>query len=87
MKTGEHLAAPNRHDRLHMAKRHFELALRWKKEILAIVETRRHYGNYFKGIPHFKEFRMRLVTAETVEELMQVFADIEGHFLQEEVLA
>ncbi|MGB0404527.1 MAG: tRNA dihydrouridine synthase DusB [Salibacteraceae bacterium] len=82
--TGQHLKEPLMVDRIRMAKRHVELALKWKNEILAIVETRRHYGNYFRGIPHFKEFRMRLVTANTKEELFQVFADIENHFLVSE---
>ncbi len=80
LKTGENLAPPSISERIKLAKRHVELALGWKSEILAIVETRRHYGNYFKGIPHFKEFRIRLVTADTPEELMPIFDDIEKHF-------
>jgi nifR3 family TIM-barrel protein len=87
LKTGDHLAPPSFNDRLKMAKRHVELALKWKKEILAIVETRRHYGNYFRGTPNFKDFRIRLVTSDTKEELMQVFDDIEAHFSELELPA
>ncbi|UTW64052.1 tRNA dihydrouridine synthase DusB [bacterium SCSIO 12741] len=75
--TGEHLSKPGLKERLEMAKRHVELSLKWKGERLGIVETRRHYGNYFRGIPHFKEFRSRLVTAETREALFETFHDIE----------
>lgn len=80
LKTGENLPGPQISERIKLAKRHVELSLKWKGEVLGIVETRRHYGNYFKGIPHFKEFRIRLVTADTPEELMPIFDDIENHF-------
>lgn len=80
LKTGKNLAGPSINERVKLAKRHVELSLKWKGDVLGIVETRRHYGNYFKGIPHFKDFRIRLVTADTPEELMPIFDDIEAHF-------
>lgn len=83
METGEHLDKPTPSARLEMAKRHVEFAMDWKGEKLGLLETRRHYGNYFKGIAHFKEYRTRLVLSDTKEELMGVFKDIESHFLSE----
>ncbi|MCB0479811.1 MAG: tRNA dihydrouridine synthase DusB [Flavobacteriales bacterium] len=80
MKTGEHLAEPTFMERLNMAKRHVDLAVKWKGERLGLVETRRHYGNYFKGIPNFKEFRIKLVTSDTQQELNDAFTEIENHF-------
>jgi tRNA-dihydrouridine synthase len=41
---------------------------------------RRHYSNYFKGIDHFKEFRMRLVTAGNLEEVQQILAEIDEKY-------
>jgi tRNA-dihydrouridine synthase len=37
---------------------------------------RRHYANYFKGIEHFKEYRMKLVSANSVEEIYTLFREI-----------
>lgn len=69
LKTGEKLAPASMIQRIEAATRHLEMAIDWKGEKLGIFETRRHYANYFKGFPHFKEIRMALVTMETKEEL------------------
>ena len=53
-------------------------ALNWKGETLGVLETRRHYTNYFKGIPHFKEYRIRLVTSNASEEVFATLADVES---------
>lgn len=73
MKTGQHRASPTVEDRVNVARRHLELAIKWKGESMAITETRRHYGNYFRDFPNFKEYRMTLVTSNEVEELMATF--------------
>lgn len=62
--TGYHLAPPTIEERVAVAKRHLAMAMDWKGERLGLLETRRHYTNYFKGIPHFKEYRLQLVTAD-----------------------
>ena len=41
---------------------------------------RRHYSNYFKGIDHFKEYRMKLVTAGTLEDLYEILAEIDEKY-------
>jgi nifR3 family TIM-barrel protein len=69
MATGEHLVPPSLEQRVNAAKRHLEMSIKWKGEKLGVVEMRRHYANYFKGIPHLKEFRIKLVT-ETAPELL-----------------
>ena len=76
MATGMHLADPTLEDRVAAARRHLELAIQWKGEGLAIAETRRHYGNYFRDFPHFKDYRMTLVTSNEVDELMGTFEAI-----------
>ena len=69
MATGEHLPPPNMGERIEAVNMHFERSLDWKGERLGIVEMRRHYANYFKGIPDFKKHRLDLVTFETSAEI------------------
>lgn len=76
MATGEHLAPPTIEQRINVAKRHLEMSIKWKGEKLGIVEMRRHYANYFKGIPHLKEFRIKLVTETNPETLFQTLDEI-----------
>jgi tRNA-dihydrouridine synthase len=76
--TGEHLPDPDLAERARICKKHLEFSLQWKNEILAIVEMRRHYANYFKGIPNFKPIRLQLVTENSplkVLEILQALMD------------
>lgn len=73
LKTGNHLEPPTLEERIEAAERHLDMSVKWKGEKLGILEMRRHYTNYFKGIPHFKPFRMKLVTEETYESLKETF--------------
>ena len=63
--TGEHLAAPTVSDRVEAARAHLVHSLEWKGERLGVVEMRRHYANYFRGLAHFKQHRLVLVTEES----------------------
>lgn len=85
--TGEHLAAPTFNERLEAARRHLEMSIKWKGERNGIMEMRRHYTNYFKGIAHFKEFRMQLVTLDEQKELFEVFEAIKAHYAAEGILS
>ncbi|CAM3465981.1 tRNA-dihydrouridine synthase [Flavobacterium longum] len=76
MKTGEHLPKPSVSDRVEAARNHLKWSMEWKGERLGIVEMRRHYTNYFKGIANFKEFRTKLVTLDFPEELFGVLDEI-----------
>lgn len=84
MKTGEYLPAPSLSERVDITKRHLEFSISWKGEKLGIFEMRRHYTNYFRGIPNFKPFRMRLVENDNpddvrlvLDEILQVFGQME----------
>ena len=68
-RTGELLPPPTIEERVRVAKKHLELSLDWKGEHRGIVEMRRHYSNYFKGIHHFKPYRQILVTSLDTNEL------------------
>ena len=53
------------------------MEIAWKEvEIVDVMETRRHYTNYFKGIPHFKEYRLKMVTSDTAQEVYNVFEEV-----------
>ena len=79
-RTGEHLAPPTMAERLKAAERHLEMSVEWKGERVAINEMRRHYTNYFKGIPNFKEHRMKLVTQDSYEVIKEVFDEIKSNY-------
>src|SRR6185295_233476 len=66
MNTGESLAPPTIEDRVNICRIHLNKSIEWKGNIIGIFEMRRHYANYFKGIDHFKEYRMKLVTSDSV---------------------
>ena len=75
-KTGEHLPKATIKQRVAMAKRHVEMAIKWKGETLGILETRRHYTNYFKGLRDIKAYRLKMVTADDVKTLYAVFNEV-----------
>jgi len=79
-KTGEHLAPPSMQERIDAARRHLQMAIDWKGEKLGVFETRRHYTNYFKNIPDFKEFRMKMVTSDDSVDVFAAFDEVEERF-------
>ena len=69
--TGKLLPSPTISDRVEAAKNHLLWSIEWKGERQGVLEMRRHYANYFKGIPNFKEHRQRLVTLDSSEEIIR----------------
>jgi nifR3 family TIM-barrel protein len=78
--TGEHKKPPTLEERVEAARRHLQMSIDWKGEKLGVFETRRHYTNYFRGIPHFKEYRMKLVTSDHSEDVFAAMDVIEKEF-------
>jgi len=76
-KTGQHLDKPTMAERIDACKTHLQKSIEWKGPKTGVFEMRRHYANYFKGIENFKEYRMKLVTASTFEELDLILQEIE----------
>lgn len=85
LKTGNHLELPTIAERAEVAKNHLEMSLKWKGDVLGVVEMRRHYSNYFKGIPNFKPIRQKLVTEMDKEILMETLESIKTDFVLTEV--
>ncbi len=79
IKTGTHLPVPSLKDRVAAARDHLQMSVNWKGESLGIAEMKRHYTNYFKGISHFKEFRLKLVTSTDLQEVMDLLDYISNH--------
>ena len=78
-KTGEHLDKPTFAERIDACRTHLIKSIEWKGPKTGVFEMRRHYSNYFKGIENFKEYRMKLVTAGTFEELSDILHEIESN--------
>jgi len=78
--TGKHRSKPTMEERIDAARRHLQMAIDWKGERLGVFETRRHYTNYFKGIPHFKEYRQRMVTSDDSVDVFKVFDEVYAEF-------
>ncbi|MCB0427379.1 MAG: tRNA dihydrouridine synthase DusB [Mangrovimonas sp.] len=75
-KTGQHLPPISLEERVDAARRHLQMAIDWKGEKLGVFETRRHYTNYFKGIPHFKDYRTRMVTSDEAADVFATFDEV-----------
>ena len=74
--TGELLPSPTIADRVEAAKNHLLWSVEWKGERQGVVEMRRHYANYFKGIPNFKEHRHKLVTLDASQEVVKALDNV-----------
>ncbi len=80
LKTGEKLRPPTMEQRVDVCRRHLEFSIRWKGPVAGVFEMRRHYTNYFKGLEHFKPYRMRLVEAPTFDELDSILKEISNDY-------
>ncbi len=82
LETGEMPPEPSLAERVHLAKYQLETSMNWKGDIRGLLEMRRHYSQYFKGLPDFKPYRMRLVTEpdpavinSILDEIGEVYKD------------
>ncbi|WP_137401962.1 tRNA dihydrouridine synthase DusB [Echinicola rosea] len=78
--TGEKLAAPGLEERISIAKKHLDFSVKWKGEKLGILEMRRHYTNYFRGMPNFKPYRTKMVTADSYAEVSSLLDQVSVDF-------
>jgi len=78
--TATPLAPISMIERVEAARRHLKMAIDWKGEVLGVLETRRHYTNYFKGIPNFKAYRTKMVTSDHSADVFKTFDEVESAF-------
>ncbi len=80
LETGNKLTPPDMNERVAVAKKHLTFSVEWKGDRTGIYEMRRHYTNYFRGIPNFKPYRTRLVESESYDELMAILDEVSEKF-------
>ena len=78
--TGELLPEPSVREKVVIARRHLKLSLELKGEPRGVYEMRRHLSCYFRGLPDFKETRIRMVTTLDVPELFGILDEIEERY-------
>jgi len=80
LQTGTLLPPPDFSERITACRTHFEKSVAWKGAKVGVIEMRRHYASYFKGIPDFKEMRNKLVMANNPEEVYGLLNSLEIRF-------
>jgi len=80
MQHGSTLTAPDIAERVRVTKKHLDFSIRWKGEKVGVFEMRRHYTNYFKGLPDFKPYRTRLVETINPADLFAILDEIAETF-------
>ncbi len=76
LNTGELLQEPSVNEKADIALFHLDKSLQHKEGKRAIFEMRRHLSNYFKGLPHFKEIRLKLLTAVETDDVRNIIQEI-----------
>lgn len=83
LQHGTYLPPPDMNERVSVTLKHLDFSVQWKGNKLGILEMRRHYASYFKGIPDFKPFRARLVEASMYDEVHGILHEVVGQYSTE----
>ena len=81
LQTGKFLNKPIIQERVNVCKKHLNRSILWKGEKLGIVEMKRHYSKYFKDIPNFKDYRIRITTSNSFKEIQKILDEISNKFI------
>lgn len=79
--TGELLPPPHIKERVRISKIQLTKSCEWKGERRGVIELRKHWGDYFKGYPHFKPFRQKMMQLETLDEVNDLLQEIEVFYV------
>lgn len=80
IKTGQQFPPPTIEHRIDVCKSHLDKSIAWKGTVVGILEMRRHYANYFKGLDHFKEYRMKLVLSSGYDEIVSILEEVSKRY-------
>ena len=80
----EEIEKPSIDERINILKKHLLFSAEWKGEKLGLIEMRRHYSNYFREIENFKEYRMKLILSESINNSMDLLKEISEKFSSKE---
>jgi len=72
LETGKKTTPPGISERVKLTKLHFEKSILYKGEKRGVLEMRRHFSNYFKGLPDFRELRLKLITSTDINEIYEL---------------
>ena len=87
IKENKHIKKPSLNDRIETVKKHLDFSIQWKGERLGLVEMRRHYTNYFRGIDNFKQHRMKLILSESKNFTLETLNEISNIYSKNKELA
>ncbi len=80
LETAELLPPPDLEERIHISSIQLQKSVLWKGERRGVLEMRKHWGDYFRGYPHFKPFRIRIMQTESQDELKSIFEEIKAYY-------
>ena len=80
LETGEELSLPDVQERVRVSKIQLQRSVEWKGEHIALLEIRKHWSAYFKGLPNFKPFKMRLMETLSVDETYAILDEINRQY-------
>jgi len=87
IKENKHIKKPSLNDRIETVKKHLDFSIQWKGERLGLVEMRRHYTNYFRGMDNFKKHRMKLILSESKSFTLETLNEISNVYSKNKELA
>ena len=87
IKENKHIKKPSLNDRIETVKQHLDFSIKWKGERLGLIEMRRHYTNYFRGMDNFKKHRMKLVLSESKNFTLETLNEISNTYSKNKELA
>jgi len=87
IKENKHIKKPSLNDRIETVKKHLDFSIQWKGERLGLVEMRRHYTNYFRGMDNFKKHRMKLILSESKNFTLETLNEISNIYSKNKELA
>jgi len=80
LNAGDHLPGPSIPERVNVVRQHLQFSIDWKGERTGVFEMRRHYSNYFRGLPNFKPLRTQLVEETDYRMIFQKLDEIEEKY-------
>ena len=87
IKENKLIKKPSLNDRIETVKKHLDFSIKWKGERLGLIEMRRHYTNYFRGMDNFKKHRMKLVLSESKNFTLETLNEISNIYSKNKELA
>ena len=87
IKENKLIKKPSLNDRIETVKKHLDFSIQWKGERLGLIEMRRHYTNYFRGMDNFKKHRMKLILSESKNFTLETLNEISNIYSKNRELA